>query len=174
VPGCLVPVALAPLPPEPPQITRRLPDQLRVLEDCYVEASLRGNNTAERRITYQLYVYDETSGAMDPYVPFTSAIVTEHLTGDLPISGATLAGQPGGRFVDTQSTLRPGAVQNVSQTFTYTTLFNYVVPPVVDRPVNVYGFGGVWGTLGVHKTQTRIYINGNDGFAEGKPISLCK
>jgi len=144
-------------------VQRAQPAYLRVVDDCYVAGSIAAGH-AERDITYQLV----NNQGQD----MTAAIVTEHLTGDMPISGATSSGYPGGTFEDTQSILLGKSVQNVSQTFTVSS-YNYF-PPFVNQSVFVRGFGGDYGTLSIMKTPTAVYINGNSGLnSKGQPNEIC-
>jgi hypothetical protein len=138
---------------------------LKVTEDCYVSNSI-GTRRAERHITYELYADNDER--------LTSAIITEHLTGDLPVSGATLSGLPGGVFQDTHSVLLGKQRQMLTQRFIATTIYNYTPPPVVDYGVFVRGFGGDYGTLSIVKTPTAVFINGNSGLdANGRPVKTC-
>jgi RHS repeat-associated protein len=142
---------------------RARPSYLRIVDDCYVAGSIAAGH-AQRNITYQL--------VNDQGRDMTAAIVTEHLTGNMPISGPTSSGEPGGLFEDTQSNLLGARIQNVFQTFTVTS-YNYF-PAFLNQSVFVRGFGGDYGTLSIVKTPTAVYINGNSGLnAQGQPNELC-
>jgi RHS repeat-associated protein len=154
-PCYFVPVFFAPNRPQPAY--------LRIVADCYIAGSIAAGS-AERDITYQL--------VNNQGVDMTAAIVTEHLTGNLPNFGVTSSGNPGGVFEDQQSSLALHKTSYLTQTFTVSSV-NYF-PPFVNQPVFVRGFGGDYGTLSIVQTPTAIYINGDSGLnAKGQPNKIC-
>lgn len=120
----------------------------------------------KRRISYELYSEGDER--------LVSAIVTEHLTGDLSMRGAR-SGELGGLFLDMQSVvLARGREQNTTQTFTANTIRNYSEPEYINVLVFVKGFGGQFMELNIRKSRTAVYINGDSGLDEdGKPKKIC-
>jgi len=145
---------------------RPMPAYLKVVDgsDCYIAGSIE-SNSAERDISYQLY---DDMGNM-----LTGSIVTEHLTGDyLPITGVSSSGEAGGRYNDQHSVLLGHETQQLNQSFTVSS-YNYY-PTFVDVTVFFRGFGRDFQTLGIYKTQTAVYINGDSGLdQDGHPKAIC-
>lgn len=111
---------------------RPAPSYLKVAYDCYVEGSIEGKH-AERHIQYELYGDNDAR--------LKAAIITEHVSGVLPITGETQAGLVGGIYQDTIAILNTDAHQHVTQIFTATTV-NYSTPEYTDVPLFVRAFGG--------------------------------
>lgn len=87
-----------------------------------------------------------------------AAEVTEHLSGDLPISGAdSPSSSAPGWFPDQQSILAGKSVQHVQQSFTAN------VGGVAIGVAIIGAFGGNWQQLDIEKHAGYISINGNIG-----------
>ena len=129
-----------------------MPKYLRVTDDCYVIGGV-----AERHTTYTAYSVRDK-----PLYGFT---ITEHLTGYLPRSGATLSGPPTSTFEDRQSivlgSLSGNSVQQTVQTFTATnqTLGYTDIAVFVRGFRNAVGLPEDYGVLSIYKTSEYVKIN---------------
>jgi len=120
--------------------------------DCY---RVPGNGGAvTREITYRLEFMEEGMPTPMGY----SAVISEHLSGDLPVSGpdSPSAGAPGW-FPDQQSVLSGKPLQRLSQTFTADINGTTVGLPVMGA------FGGNWAELNIEKHPGYVSINGDKG-----------
>jgi hypothetical protein len=163
---CYVPF-LAPDPPEPLATKQRsyflvVQGQAGAPGDCYRVPTNGGPVT--REVTYRLEFMEEGMTMPLGY----AAVITEHLAGDLPNSGANSPSSSApGWFPDQHSILAGNAVQNVRQSFTANI-------NGVDVGLAIMGaFGGNWQQLNIEKHAGYVAINGNLGGkidADGKLI----
>jgi hypothetical protein len=127
-----------------------VPKYLVITLDCYKVPTNGGAVT--RDIDYQVYGSDGN--------PYGFGTVWEHLTGDLPLTGAdSPSSGPPGTFDDEQSVVNLVGIQTMHVTQT----FSDHLPNGTAVPLFVRGFGGDFGTLDIIKTNGAIYINGNAG-----------
>jgi RHS repeat-associated protein len=131
--------------------------------DCYRVPTNGGSVT--REVTYRLEFMEEGMPTPLGY----GAVITEHLTGDLPNSGQTSPSSSApGWFPDQHSILAGKSVQNLAQNFT--AMINGV-----DVGLAIMGaFGGNWQQLNIEKHAGYVSINGDIGGrvdANGKLIS---
>jgi hypothetical protein len=131
--------------PDPP---KQRPYKLKIKDDCY---DVPRNGAVTRNITYELYD-DDNKRIQD-------AVITEHLVGDLPVTGAVLAGTPNGRYEDQLSTHNnfTRVIQSLSQTFT--------AHVIGGAEVNVFveGLGGQFSPLAISKFRDFVKVNGDYG-----------
>jgi RHS repeat-associated protein len=149
IPGPTCPVI--PGVPSPSQVAVTVvPKYLVITLDCYKVPTNGGAVT--RDIDYQVYGSDGN--------PYGFGTVWEHLTGDLPLTGAdSPSSGPPGTFDDEQSVVNLVGIQTMHVTQT----FSDHLPNGTAVPLFVRGFGGDFGTLDIIKTNGAIYINGNAG-----------
>jgi RHS repeat-associated protein len=147
-----------PNPPEPPPVPdppnpakkHRRTYFLRVTKDCYDIAS---NGLATREIDYQLMTQEQGTN------PWPVAyVISEHLVGDLPNSGATSSDtDTPGVYDDSQSVLLGKSTQTLTQTFT-------AGINGANYGLAIMGhFGGDWSQLNIVKHFRYVSINGNIG-----------
>lgn len=151
---CLVPI-IPVLAAGGGQSARRVPTFLQVVNDCYHVPS---SGPVTREISYRLYD--------DSAIPlaYTHATITEHLAGDLPITGRSNSGPPNGRYDDQHSILAGKPIQQLKQTFTVDTEDG-------QRGVSVFVRGFTdssgtptdYGVLSITKNRSYISINGDPG-----------
>jgi RHS repeat-associated protein len=148
------------------------PSHLVVMDDCYVKESLESGGKAQRNIFYRLY---NASGS-----PSSGFTITEHLEGDVPISGSTSSGPPTSTFQDQHSILGGKNPQRVTQTFTASnSALRYTNVTVFVRGfTNKSGLAVDYRTLAIYKTDKYIKINDDYGGtfdANGKflPTKIC-
>ena len=137
---------------------------LVVTEDCYI---VPANGPVERDINYRLDFYQ--LGMPSPMAT-NQGTVWEHLSGDLPISGAdSPSSGPSGTFYDTQSVVLGTSAQSLTQTF------SVVLNSGTNVGLAVYAFGGWQYELSIKKYPGYVSINSDTGgtvnSATGKLVS---
>jgi hypothetical protein len=99
--------------------------------------------------------------------------VTEHLSGDLPISGSTSSGLSNGTYFDQISALGSADPRDMKQRFTVTIAgTDYIEGGMFE--LEVWAFGGVWGTLGLHVRPSVVFINGDAGRNADGRLRTCQ
>ena len=129
-----------------------------ITNDCYRVPANGGAVT--REIDYQVYADDDE--------PYSFGTVWEHLTGDLPATGANSPSSgPPGTFDDEQSVVNFRGIS----TMHVTQRFSDKLGNGFDIPLFVRGFGGDYSVLDIVKTTNVIYINGDPAKLIPTPVS---